>query len=196
MAGTYRTGLGKIGGQSCGYVEGAGPGSYDTFACAALIRCPTSAGSGPTRGTVMSPMPQSDQGPSSDHKPWSPNPCGAAETVDYKPEMSPNLAAVTRFPRRYQLMGKLGDGSMGEVYLAEDLRLHRPVALKVPKGAMIEKRRLRRFRIEAESEEEIATIPDAGWYLAGNRAFLWKKACDGLTSGSHASWRRIAQINS
>jgi serine/threonine-protein kinase len=51
----------------------------------------------------------------------------------------------------YRLVEKIGAGGMGEVYLAEDTRLNRKVALKVLPGAMAaDPSRLQRFQREAE----------------------------------------------
>ena len=53
---------------------------------------------------------------------------------------------------QYQVVSKLGEGGMGEVYIADDLNLKRRVALKVLPAAMAEHPdRLRRFQREAEA---------------------------------------------
>jgi len=51
---------------------------------------------------------------------------------------------------RYEIRSKLGEGGMGEVYLAEDEQLHRKVALKVlPAEVAANQDRMRRFKQEA-----------------------------------------------
>ncbi|MBA3692974.1 MAG: serine/threonine-protein kinase, partial [Acidobacteria bacterium] len=52
----------------------------------------------------------------------------------------------------YRIVLKIGAGGMGEVYLAEDTRLHRKVAFKVlPENIAADKERLRRFEQEARA---------------------------------------------
>ncbi len=53
---------------------------------------------------------------------------------------------------RYEIRSKIGEGGMGEVYLAEDARLHRKVALKIlPANLAANKDRMRRFEQEAQA---------------------------------------------
>jgi serine/threonine protein kinase/Tol biopolymer transport system component len=65
--------------------------------------------------------------------------------------MSPNLSPGARLGR-YEIKNQLGAGAMGEVYLAQDTRLHRKIALKVlPSELTQNKDRLRRFEQEARA---------------------------------------------
>ncbi len=68
---------------------------------------------------------------------------------------------------RYTLMGRLGEGGMGAVHLAEDLRLGRKVAIKVLRPQMASAAFLERFRDEARTVARldhpgIVRIHDAG----------------------------------
>ena len=64
----------------------------------------------------------------------------------------------------YKILDALGKGGMGEVYLAEDTRLDRQVAIKVlPDAVRSDPERLARFRREAKAaaslnHPSIATI--------------------------------------
>src|SRR5713226_2171260 len=63
--------------------------------------------------------------------------------------MHRELAANTTLSH-YRIVSKIGAGGMGEVYLAEDSRLHRKVALKIlPAEMAANQDRMRRFNQEA-----------------------------------------------
>ncbi len=77
------------------------------------------------------------------------------------------LAAGTLLGR-YEVRSKIGAGGMGEVYLAQDTQLRRPVALKLlPDSATADESRLRRFEQEAYAvsalnHPNIVTIHEIG----------------------------------
>jgi serine/threonine protein kinase len=88
---------------------------------------------------------------------------------------------------RYEIRSKLGEGGMGEVYLAEDTRLHRKVALKIlPTALAANKDRMRRFEQEAQAaaalnHPNIAHIYEIG--ESGGVNFNAMEFVDGVTLG-------------
>jgi serine/threonine protein kinase/tetratricopeptide (TPR) repeat protein len=86
---------------------------------------------------------------------------------------------------RYEIRSKIGAGGMGEVYLAEDTRLHRKVALKIlPTELAANKDRMRRFEQEAQAaaalnHPNIAHIYEIGEGEGVN--FIAMEFVDGVT---------------
>jgi len=94
------------------------------------------------------------------------------------------LSPGTRLSR-YEIRSKIGEGGMGEVYLAEDLQLHRKVALKVlPPEVAANNDRMRRFKQEAQAaaalnHPNIAHIYEIG--ESGGTNFIAMEFVDGQT---------------
>src|SRR5881396_912635 len=92
---------------------------------------------------------------------------------------------------RYRILEKLGSGGMGEVYLAEDTRLGRKVALKLLAEELTQNRdRLSRFDQEAYAASalnhpNILTIYEMG--DEGGRHYIATEYIDGHTLRTHLS---------
>ena len=98
------------------------------------------------------------------------------------------LSPGVRIAERFEIAGPLGAGSMGEVYQAHDLKLHRDVAVKLLSPALAASdEHLRRFTREARvasslNHPNICTIYDVGQAAeAGDRPYLVMELLRGMT---------------
>src|SRR5689334_10622696 len=98
--------------------------------------------------------------------------------------MKEALSPGTTFSH-YRILAQIGAGGMGEVYLAQDARLERKVALKLLSPAFTRDReRLRRFEREARlvsklNHPNILTIYEVG--ADGETPFIASEFIDGQT---------------
>jgi serine/threonine protein kinase/tetratricopeptide (TPR) repeat protein len=100
--------------------------------------------------------------------------------------------------RSYRIVGTLGEGGMGKVYLAEDTRLGRKVALKLLPASFVEdEERVRRFEQEARAASalnhpNILTIHEIG--TDGALRFIATEFVEGRTLREHLSRREQASL--
>jgi serine/threonine protein kinase/Tol biopolymer transport system component len=105
------------------------------------------------------------------------------------------ITTGTRFDR-YQIVSPIGSGGMGEIYLAQDTRLNRKVAIKIlPDRYTQDRERLRRFEQEAQAASalnhpNIITIFEIG--EAGGRHFIATEFIEGVTLRRRMAGAKLA----
>src|SRR6266699_2085187 len=112
--------------------------------------------------------------------------------------MSSSLSPATKLGR-YEIRSKIGEGGMGEVYLARDLELDRTVAIKIlPETLASDQQRLQRFIQEARAASalnhpHILTIYEIG--VTGNSRFIATEFIDGDTLRPHiGAGMKLAEV--
>lgn len=95
--------------------------------------------------------------------------------VSRAPESRPDFRPGSRLVAHLEVSRVLGRGGMGVVYLANDLRLDRQVAVKIPRSSTpLERRRLHReakalarlAHPHVVTVHEVGSLPDGGVYIA------------------------------
>ncbi|MEO0483005.1 MAG: serine/threonine-protein kinase [Planctomycetota bacterium] len=129
-----------------------------------------------------------------------PMPDGARPPADQPSDSQPpddgRLVAGLMIGGRYRVMSKIGAGAMGEVYRAEDLKLHQDVALKfLPAVFSRNEDRRRRFIDEVTnarkvSHPNVCRVHDLGEY--DGRVFLSMEYVDG--DDLSALLRRVGRL--
>ena len=117
------------------------------------------------------------------------------------PEIDPVGAGASDAPRRigpYLVKSELGSGGMGVVYLAEQERPRRLVAVKVLRGIAVAQELARRFELEAEllgrlQHPGIAQVIESGTEGAGSaaRAYIVMEYVDGQPLTDYANTRDL-----
>ncbi len=97
----------------------------------------------------------------------------------------------------YRVICKLGEGGMGEVYLAEDTKLHRKVAIKsLPAKLLMDKKAQKRLVIEAQAAAQldhpnICAIHEQ--LEEGDRSFIIRRAGRGPFSWNRPQRHKAAE---
>jgi serine/threonine protein kinase len=103
---------------------------------------------------------------------------GEGATLDHDPSLISQLPPTPKFIGVYRLIRPLGEGGMGQVWLAEQTApVKREVALKLIRGGMFSSALLQRFEAERQSlaimdHPTIAKVFDAGSTVDGQPYFV------------------------